>query len=180
MKRGAPSNVVMWPRDLLPDYLLDERNLSGRYWVLGYNASPSDRASALTTIEGAARNLISLLNEYREQVSLYVCTSDKSHLLKYVQRQTEIHFTSACILSEDWYCAKYEPESIHQGSVLIINRLCASSLAATERRRERSSETANVSSRALFSSAHHFREVQLPTTCYPLQRSWDILVAMRV
>ncbi|KAI9714109.1 MAG: hypothetical protein M1828_001231 [Chrysothrix sp. TS-e1954] len=76
LKKGGSSNVVMWPRDLLPEYLLEERKLSGRYWVLGYNASPSDRGSALTTIEGAARNLINLLNEYRDQSDdrpLYFC-----------------------------------------------------------------------------------------------------------
>lgn len=53
----------MWPRDLLPQSLL-EKGYSGRYSTVGYKASGRrEGASALTTINSAAEDLLAVLRD---------------------------------------------------------------------------------------------------------------------
>jgi hypothetical protein len=59
----SPDDLTMWPRDLLPQSLL-KKGYSGRYSTIGYKASElSGSASALTTINSAAEDLLAVLRD---------------------------------------------------------------------------------------------------------------------
>ena len=79
---NSSSDMVMWPRDLLPTFLLN-KEYNGRYSTLGYKANPLLSNGLLrrpfwkapaphppgTTITSAAENLLSILRENKTMVS---------------------------------------------------------------------------------------------------------------